>query len=165
MESRLTWEAVEAMVADRRRQADSMRSAKGAGPRPASRPREAAPAASAVTVRFASPEDARGLERLARLDSGSVPISRLSDGAPGADASSMFRDHIQELDMTAAEVRSHFGKLVAERALALETGVAEIAPYIADLEEEIAFCRELYVASAVTEIATLRAELFGPQTG
>jgi hypothetical protein len=79
----------------------------------------------------------------------------------------MFRNliPIAELDMTAAEVRSHLFKLEAERALALETRVAEVAAYRADLDEEIAFCRDLYVASAVTEIATLRAELSGAQTG
>jgi hypothetical protein len=34
-----------------------------------------------------------------------------------------------------------------------------------DLEEELELSRELYVTAAVTEIATLRAELFGAQTG
>jgi hypothetical protein len=77
----------------------------------------------------------------------------------------MFPDHIDELDVTAAEVRSHLVKLEAERALALDTGVAEVAHYRADLDEEIELCRQLYVASAVTEIATLRAELSGPLTG
>jgi hypothetical protein len=67
--------------------------------------------------------------------------------------------------VTAVEVRSHLARLGAERSLALETGVAEIEPYMADLDEEIAYCRELFVVSAVTEIATLRAELFGAQTG
>jgi hypothetical protein len=36
---------------------------------------------------------------------------------------------------------------------------------MADLDAEIAFCRELYVTAAVTEIATLRAELSGAQNG
>jgi hypothetical protein len=77
----------------------------------------------------------------------------------------MFMDHFQELDMTAAEVRSHLAQLEVERSVALDTGVAEIAPYMADLEEEIEFCRQLYVMSAVVEIATLRAEMSGPQIG
>jgi hypothetical protein len=77
----------------------------------------------------------------------------------------MFRNHIAELGMTAAEVRNHLARLDAERSLAVQTGVAEVAPYMADLDEEIAFCRELYVVTAVTEIATLRAELFGAQNG
>jgi hypothetical protein len=67
--------------------------------------------------------------------------------------------------MTAAEVRSHLARLDAERGLALETGVADVPSYMADLDEEIAYCRELYVVSSVTEIATLRAELSGPLQG
>jgi hypothetical protein len=77
----------------------------------------------------------------------------------------MFPVPIEELDMTAAEVRGHLLKLEAERALARDIGLAEVAPYIADLDEEIELCRQLYVASAVTEIATLRAEISGPQIG
>jgi hypothetical protein len=73
MNSRLTWEAVEAMIAERHHQADSMRSAANAGARPEPPSRQAAPDAAAVTVRFATPEDARDIERLAQLDSGSVP--------------------------------------------------------------------------------------------
>jgi hypothetical protein len=77
----------------------------------------------------------------------------------------MFRNHIQELPAPAAEVRAHLIKLEAERALAVDTGVAGVGPYMADLDKEIAFFREFYVTSAVTEIATLRAEMSGPQTG
>jgi hypothetical protein len=77
----------------------------------------------------------------------------------------LFRKDIEELDVTAAEVRTHLVKLHAERSLALDSGVAEVAAYMADLEEEIEVCRELYTWYGVTEIATLRAELFGPQTG
>ena len=36
---------------------------------------------------------------------------------------------------------------------------------MADLEEEIEVTRQLYVIAAVTEIAELRAELFGAQQG
>jgi hypothetical protein len=77
----------------------------------------------------------------------------------------LFHNHIEDLDMTAAELRGYLLKLQAERALAVETGVAEAALYTADLDEEIELSREIYVASAVTEIATLRAEMSGPQTG
>jgi hypothetical protein len=77
----------------------------------------------------------------------------------------LFHNHIEDLDMTAAELRGYLLKLQAERALAVETGVAEAALYTADLEEEIKLSREIYVASAVTEIATLRAEMSGPQIG
>jgi hypothetical protein len=37
--------------------------------------------------------------------------------------------------------------------------------YMADLDDEIAEVSDAYVGAAVTEIATLRAELFGPQMG
>ena len=77
----------------------------------------------------------------------------------------MFPVHIEELDMTAAEVRSHLFVLEAERALAHDIGVAEVAAYMADLEDEIEVCRRLYAVTAVTEIATLRAELSGSQIG
>jgi hypothetical protein len=79
--------------------------------------------------------------------------------------SGMFPVHIEELDITASEVRSHLFRLEAERALARDTGVAEVTAYMADLDEEIELCRQLYVVSAVTEIATLRAEISGPQVG
>jgi hypothetical protein len=66
-------EAVEAMVAERRRAAESGRhraiAAVDAGPSP----REAAPPGVAVTLRLARPDDARALERLAQLDSRSPP--------------------------------------------------------------------------------------------
>ncbi len=69
------------------------------------------------------------------------------------------------LGTTAVEVRGHLAELEAERALAVSVGVAEIESYMADLDEEIEAVRQLYVSSAVTEIATLRGELFGPQFG
>jgi hypothetical protein len=37
--------------------------------------------------------------------------------------------------------------------------------YMADLDEEIAVTRSAYVGAAVTEIASLRAQLSGPQFG
>jgi hypothetical protein len=36
---------------------------------------------------------------------------------------------------------------------------------MADLEDELVYRTQLYVAAAVTEIATLRAELDGPRYG
>ena len=77
----------------------------------------------------------------------------------------MLPDNPQELDMTAAEIREHLLELEAERALAVDTGVAEVDSYMADLDDEIEQCRQLYIAYAVTEIATLRAELSGPLNG
>jgi hypothetical protein len=66
---------------------------------------------------------------------------------------------------TAVEIRGHLAQLQAERALALGAGLADVDVYMADLDEEIEITRQLYVSSAVTEIATLRAELFGAQEG
>jgi hypothetical protein len=66
---------------------------------------------------------------------------------------------------TALELRSHLTELEAERALALRTGLGDVQAYMADLDEELAEQRHLYVLTAITEIATLRAELFGAQVG
>jgi ATP phosphoribosyltransferase regulatory subunit HisZ len=77
----------------------------------------------------------------------------------------LFHNHIEELDLTAADARRHLLKLQAERALAVDTGVAEVASYMADLDDEIEATRIIYTWSAVTEIATLRAEMTGPQVG
>jgi hypothetical protein len=67
--------------------------------------------------------------------------------------------------LTAVEVRRHLAQLQAERVLARDAGLAENDAYMADLDEEIEATRELFVGSAVTEMATLRAELFGAQHG
>jgi hypothetical protein len=64
-----------------------------------------------------------------------------------------------QVGLTAAEVRGHLIELETERALAVDTGVAEIGAYLTDLDDEIEYCRRLFVFHAVTEIATLRAEL------
>ena len=77
----------------------------------------------------------------------------------------MFGDQIAQVTVTATEARDHVAELEAERALAEVTGVAAIHSYISDLEEELGIWRELYVITAVTEIATLRGELSGVQVG
>jgi hypothetical protein len=69
------------------------------------------------------------------------------------------------LETKAVEIRGHLAELEAERALALSSGLADVDSYMADLDVEIEETRQLYVASAVTEIATLRGELFGVQVG
>jgi hypothetical protein len=43
--------------------------------------------------------------------------------------------------------------------------LADVELYMAHLEEEITAWRSLYTETAVTEIASLRAELFGAQFG
>jgi hypothetical protein len=67
--------------------------------------------------------------------------------------------------MSAIEIQDHLQQLHAERALALIEGLAEDTAYMADLDDEITATRAAYVGAAVTEIASLRAELSGPQLG
>jgi hypothetical protein len=55
--------------------------------------------------------------------------------------------------MNALDLRSQLVQLEAEREL------------VPELDEQIAALHSAYVGAAVTEIATLRAELSGPQVG
>lgn len=66
---------------------------------------------------------------------------------------------------SALEVHARLSELLLERALAKVEGLDRQDGYMADLEDEIAATRTAWVGTAVTEIATLRAELFGPQRG
>jgi hypothetical protein len=65
----------------------------------------------------------------------------------------------------AIEIHTHLLELRAERALASVEGLAVNSAYIADLDGEIEATAGAYVGAAVTEIATFRAELSGPQVG
>ena len=67
--------------------------------------------------------------------------------------------------VSALDARSDLAQLKAELALALLEGLGALEPYMADLNPEIEECRELYIAARLTEMATPRAELLGPQTG
>jgi hypothetical protein len=67
--------------------------------------------------------------------------------------------------MSAIEMQDHLQQLQVERALALIEGLESCSAYMADLDDEIAAARNAYVGAAVTEIATLRAALSGPQLG
>jgi hypothetical protein len=66
---------------------------------------------------------------------------------------------------TAIEIHTHLLELQAERALASIEGLAVESAYMADVDGEIEATASAYVGAAVTEIATLRAELSGPQVG
>ena len=66
---------------------------------------------------------------------------------------------------TAIEIHAHLLELQAERTLAPIEGLAMSSAYMADLDGEIEATTRAYIGAAVTEIATLRAELFGPQVG
>jgi hypothetical protein len=65
--------------------------------------------------------------------------------------------------MSAIDLQMHLRELEAERALTRFDPDGD--SWVTDLDYEIEAIREAYVAAAVTEIATLRAELSGPQWG
>ena len=67
--------------------------------------------------------------------------------------------------MSAIEIQNHLQDLQAERALASIEGLSRNSAYMDDLHHEIAATHSAYVGAAVTEIATLRAQLSGPQVG
>ena len=67
--------------------------------------------------------------------------------------------------MTATDARLQLFRLTAELQDAREIGLTANAGYLGDLETEISETRAAYVGLAVTEIATLRAEISGPQIG
>jgi hypothetical protein len=67
--------------------------------------------------------------------------------------------------VSAIEMQMHLQELRTERALASLEGLATNAVYMAHLDREIVVTSHAYVGAAVTEIATLRAELSGPQVG
>ena len=67
--------------------------------------------------------------------------------------------------MTATAARQQLQRLQAERLDAVDAGLGDNELYMADLQSDIAASRVAYVALAVTEIASLRAELSGAQQG
>jgi hypothetical protein len=67
--------------------------------------------------------------------------------------------------MTAYDMRLQLGRLMAERLEAAEAGLGGNATYMSDLEHDLAAARQAYVGLAVTEIATFRGQLSGPQLG
>jgi hypothetical protein len=77
----------------------------------------------------------------------------------------MSRPPAQEPQMTATDARQQLHRLQAERLDAVDAGLADNELYMADLESDIAASHVAYVALAVTEIATLRAQLSGAQVG
>jgi hypothetical protein len=87
------------------------------------------------------------------------------DPRPRPDREPGSPEFVGELGMTAAQLHGYIGELEAERTTALQTELANVDAYMDDLEEELEVVRDLYVISAVTEIATLRAELSGTLVG
>ena len=66
---------------------------------------------------------------------------------------------------TAAEALHRLRDLRFELALAEPAGLLDDASYMQDIREDITASEELYVGLAVTEIASLRAELGSPLLG
>jgi hypothetical protein len=66
---------------------------------------------------------------------------------------------------TASDAMHALRHLLEERALVSTLPLGRDPDYVADLEEEIAAVRQEVVLLAVTEIATLRAELGGRGDG
>ena len=60
--------------------------------------------------------------------------------------------------------RNHLADLREELAAAAAVGLDHPA-YQADLQEEMAIAEAAYVVAAVTEIASFRSQLGGPQVG
>jgi hypothetical protein len=67
--------------------------------------------------------------------------------------------------MTATDARTRLQRLQAERLDAFEAGLGANTLYMTDLENDIAASHALYVGLAVTEIASLRAQLDAPLVG
>jgi hypothetical protein len=67
--------------------------------------------------------------------------------------------------MTATAARQQLQRLQAERLDAVDAGLGANELYMADLETDIAASRVAFVALAVTEIASLRAQLSGAHQG
>lgn len=67
--------------------------------------------------------------------------------------------------MTASDLRIELVRLMAERLEASTAGLGANAVYMRDLDADLSAAREAYVGLAVTEIATLRGQLSGPQLG
>jgi hypothetical protein len=67
--------------------------------------------------------------------------------------------------MHAVDLRMRLTELKAERFVAWSYGMTANATYMADLDHEIEEVTAAYTGAAVTEMATLRGELFGLQVG
>jgi hypothetical protein len=86
-------------------------------------------------------------------------------GARDARVRPMQKPTAHSETQTALDALRHLEVLQEERALAHLTGLIHDADYVADLEDDIAASTHAYVGLAVTEIATLRAELGCPNFG
>ena len=67
--------------------------------------------------------------------------------------------------MTAVDARNRLHSLHVERLTAADAGLARNGLYRSSLDADILAARLAYVCLAVTEIASLRARIGGPQVG
>lgn len=69
------------------------------------------------------------------------------------------------MSFTVEQARSRLAELREELVAATGAGLIDHPAYRADLAEELAIAEAAYVGAAVTEIASFRALLSGPQLG
>jgi 8-oxo-dGTP pyrophosphatase MutT (NUDIX family) len=115
-----------------------------------------------------------------RHDPGRYPTARSHVGgcAPGGTSKSRHRGDDttrrgrdyrggpeKERHVSAAELHKRLRLLQLERLEARDIGLTECEIYRRDLEREMAACHAAYVGAVVTELATLRGEIFGRGTG
>jgi hypothetical protein len=80
----------------------------------------------------------------------------MSGGGPRSTLASMF---------TTTDIQRRLEELESERMLASLMGLSANQGYMSDLRSEIDATRDAYVGAAVTEIASLRAQLDSPLYG
>jgi hypothetical protein len=66
---------------------------------------------------------------------------------------------------SAFDLRLRLNELHAELVLVMRHGLSSNATYMTDLERDIAEVTAAYTTAAVTDMATERRELIGPQVG
>ncbi len=71
----------------------------------------------------------------------------------------------ETLTTAAVDLHARLELLLLERALAAVEGLTADPAYMADLDDEITATRHAYAGTAITEIATFRAQLSGPLQG
>jgi hypothetical protein len=71
----------------------------------------------------------------------------------------------EESPTSAVEMLATLNRLHLERLEAKLVGLHECEDYMAELDEEIEECHQVFVGAAVTEIAVLRGELSGRLSG